>query len=168
MQADKSEITKLLKTARGQIDGILKMVEEDRYCIDISRQLMATEAVINTANRKVLTEHLKGCVKAAETDEEKDEKIEEILKKSADSEETTKLLVDEALANGGKDNITVMVICILSNSRQRALHSKNRFMLPIIGIVAVCIAAGGIGIMKHHKGSNTKYEETDPVNLESV
>lgn len=80
MQADKSEITKLLKTARGQIDGILKMVEEDRYCIDISRQLMATEAVINTANRKVLTEHLKGCVKAARTDEEKDEKIEEMVK----------------------------------------------------------------------------------------
>ena len=80
MQADKSEITKLLKTARGQINGILKMVEEDRYCIDISRQLMATEAVINTANRKVLTEHLKGCVKAAETDEEKDEKIEEMVK----------------------------------------------------------------------------------------
>lgn len=80
MQADKSEIIKLLKTARGQIDGIIKMVEEDRYCIDISRQLMATEAVINTANRKVLTEHLKGCVKAAETDEEKDEKIEEMVK----------------------------------------------------------------------------------------
>ena len=80
MRADKSEIIKLLKTARGQIDGIIKMVEEDRYCIDISRQLMATEAVINTANRKVLTEHLKGCVKAAQTDEEKDEKIEEMVK----------------------------------------------------------------------------------------
>ena len=102
------------------------------------------------------------------TDMVEDEKIEEILKKSADSEETTKLLVDEALANGGKDNITVMVICILSNSKQRSVHSKNRFMLPIIGIVAVCIAAGGIGVMKHHKSSNAKYEETDPVKLESV
>ena len=36
MMADKKQVTRLLKTARGQIDGILKMVEEDRYCIDIS------------------------------------------------------------------------------------------------------------------------------------
>ena len=33
MMADKKQVTRLLKTARGQIDGILKMVEEDRYCI---------------------------------------------------------------------------------------------------------------------------------------
>ena len=42
MQADRGKINRLLKTARGQIDGILKMVEEDRYCIDISQQLQAT------------------------------------------------------------------------------------------------------------------------------
>ena len=75
MKADKKEITRLLKTARGQIDGIIKMVEEDRYCVDISHQLMATEAIINTANRKVLTEHLKSCVRNAKTDKEKDEKM---------------------------------------------------------------------------------------------
>lgn len=102
------------------------------------------------------------------TDMVEDEKIEEILKKPADSEETTKLLVDEALANGGKDNVTVMVICILSNSKQRSKHNKNRFLFPIIGIVAVCIAAGGISIVKNHKDSNAKYEETDPLKLESV
>ena len=78
MKADKKEITRILKTARGQIDGIIKMVEEDRYCVDISHQLMATEAIINTANRKVLTEHLKSCVRNAKTDKEKDEKIEEM------------------------------------------------------------------------------------------
>ena len=36
MQADQKQITRLLKTAVGQLNGILKMVEEDRYCIDIS------------------------------------------------------------------------------------------------------------------------------------
>ena len=41
MRADKDKITRLLKTARGQLDGILKMVEDDRYCMDISQQLMA-------------------------------------------------------------------------------------------------------------------------------
>ena len=36
MKADKAAVSRLLKTARGQIEGILKMVEEDRYCMDIS------------------------------------------------------------------------------------------------------------------------------------
>ena len=46
MKADRAQVTQLLKTARGQIDGILAMVEEDRYCIDISNQLMAARAVL--------------------------------------------------------------------------------------------------------------------------
>ena len=46
MMADKDRVTKLLKTARGQIDGILKMVEDDRYCMDFSHQLMAAEAML--------------------------------------------------------------------------------------------------------------------------
>ena len=37
MKADPAQVNRLLKTARGQIDGILKMVEEDRYCLDVSR-----------------------------------------------------------------------------------------------------------------------------------
>ena len=65
MQADKAKINRLLKTARGQIDGILKMVEEDRYCMDISHQLMATEAILNKANKEILTAHLKSCVSNA-------------------------------------------------------------------------------------------------------
>ena len=44
MQADKVKVSRLIKTARGQLDGILKMIEDDRYCIDIANQLMASEA----------------------------------------------------------------------------------------------------------------------------
>ena len=62
MQADKKKMMRLLKTARGQMDGILKMMEEDRYCIDISHQLMATEAILNKVNKEILTAHLKNCV----------------------------------------------------------------------------------------------------------
>jgi DNA-binding FrmR family transcriptional regulator len=79
MQADKKKITRLLKTARGQMDGILKMVEEDRYCIDISQQLMATEAILNKANKEILTAHLKCCVADAKSDEEKEAKIDELV-----------------------------------------------------------------------------------------
>lgn len=79
MQADRQKITRLLKTARGQMDGILRMVEEDRYCIDISQQLMATEAILNKVNKEILTAHLKNCVSHAETQKEKEEKIDELV-----------------------------------------------------------------------------------------
>ena len=80
MKADKTKVLRLLKTARGQIDGIIKMVEDDRYCIDISHQLMATQAVLNTTNKEVLTAHLKGCVNNAKTQDDRDEKIDEFIK----------------------------------------------------------------------------------------
>ena len=79
MMADKTYVTKLLKTARGQLDGILKMVDEDRYCIDISTQLMATEAILNKVNKEILTAHLKHCVSNAETQEERDQKVDELV-----------------------------------------------------------------------------------------
>ena len=74
-----SFLSTLLKTARGQIDGILNMIEEDRYCIDISHQLMATMAILNKANKEVLSAHLKTCVRNAETAAERDEKIDELI-----------------------------------------------------------------------------------------
>ena len=79
MQADKEKINRLLKTARGQLDGILRMVEEDRYCIDISQQLMATEAILNRTNKEILAAHLKHCVQEAETPEERSQKVDEFI-----------------------------------------------------------------------------------------
>ena len=82
MQADGEKITSLLRTARGQLDGILKMVEDDRYCMDISHQLLATQAILKRANREILLVHINGCVREAfeRVDENaKDEKIAEIL-----------------------------------------------------------------------------------------
>lgn len=79
MKAEKNKINRILKTARGQIDGILRMVEDDRYCIDISYQLMATEAILKKVNKEILTEHLKVCVRGAESDKELDDKIEELI-----------------------------------------------------------------------------------------
>lgn len=70
MMADKKQITRLLKTARGQIDGILKMVEEDRYCIDISHQIMASEAILKRANKEVLKAHMTHCVHDAVNSED--------------------------------------------------------------------------------------------------
>ncbi|MCM1195412.1 MAG: metal-sensing transcriptional repressor [Corallococcus sp.] len=83
MTADKAKITRLLKTARGQIDGILKMIEENRYCIDVSNQIMASQAILAKVNKEVLHAHLSNCVLAScgEGSKEKVEEIKQILDK---------------------------------------------------------------------------------------
>ena len=55
------------------------MVEEDRYCIDISQQVMAAEAMLNRVNREILAAHLRGCVQQAATAEDREEKVEELV-----------------------------------------------------------------------------------------
>lgn len=79
MKADKDKVTRLLKTARGQLDGLLKMVEEDRYCIDISNQLLATQAILRNINREVLHAHLGSCVEGAFENGDSSKKIQEIM-----------------------------------------------------------------------------------------
>ena len=79
MQADHKKIERLLKTARGQIDGILRMVEEDRYCMDISAQVMATDAILRKVNNEIIRAHMKGGVKSAILEGAGDEKIDELM-----------------------------------------------------------------------------------------
>jgi len=79
MRADQQKVVRLLKTARGQIDGLLRMVEEDRYCIDIANQLLATEALLRTTNRLVLRGHMEGCLREAIEQGDADAKIEEMM-----------------------------------------------------------------------------------------
>ena len=79
MKADKEKVALLLKTARGQLDGLLKMVEDDRYCMDISNQLLATQAILKKANREVVQGHLGSCVRDAFEKGNEEEKITEIM-----------------------------------------------------------------------------------------
>jgi len=79
MRAQKEPVVRLLKTARGQLDGLLKMVEEDRYCVDISNQLLATQAILKKVNQLVLRAHLDGCVQEAMTAGDSRQKIDEIV-----------------------------------------------------------------------------------------
>jgi len=78
MKADHKQVKKLLNMAKGQIEGILKMVDEDRYCIDISTQMMAATAILKKANKAVLTAHLESCVLESMTADGV-EKINEII-----------------------------------------------------------------------------------------
>ena len=79
MRADRAQVERLLKTARGQIDGVLKMVDENRYCMDIANQLLACEAVLRRAHMTVLRAHLEGCVTDAVSAGDAQEKIGEML-----------------------------------------------------------------------------------------
>ena len=78
MQADKKHIIRLLNTSKGQIEGIIKMINEDKYCIEISNQILASIAILKRANIEILEAHLNNCVVNAETIEERQEKMEEV------------------------------------------------------------------------------------------
>lgn len=69
----------LLKTARGQMDGLMKMVEEDRYCIDISNQLLATQSILKKVNRLIIEAHMAHCMKDAIGTDDAGEKLKELM-----------------------------------------------------------------------------------------
>jgi DNA-binding FrmR family transcriptional regulator len=73
------QVLNLLKTSRGQIDGIIKMVEDDRYCVDISKQILAVQALLKKANLKIIDQHIKHCVRQAFTEGHGEEKVNEIM-----------------------------------------------------------------------------------------
>lgn len=59
-----------LQSARGHLDAVVRMLEADRYCVDILHQLSAVEAAITRARRDILGGHLRGCVADALRDGE--------------------------------------------------------------------------------------------------
>ena len=80
---DSKNIKKNLSIAKGQLDGIIRMIDEDRYCLDVSDQLMATRALLKKTNNLILKNHIDNCVKKAiiEGDEEKVDEIIKVLEK---------------------------------------------------------------------------------------
>jgi DNA-binding FrmR family transcriptional regulator len=53
---------KRLKTVEGHMRGIIRMVEQDAYCIDVIRQIQAVEAALNKVSTGILADHLNSCV----------------------------------------------------------------------------------------------------------
>ncbi|MDO4940780.1 MAG: metal-sensing transcriptional repressor [Erysipelotrichaceae bacterium] len=76
---DHKQVKKYLSIARGQLDGIIKMIDEDRYCIDISDQLMATRALLKKTNNLIIKNHIDNCVKDA-IKQGNDDKLDEVIK----------------------------------------------------------------------------------------
>lgn len=76
----KEKTEKLLNQAQGQLNAVMSMMENDRYCIDVSHQILATIAQLKKANEELMREHMKNCVTDAFKEGNGDEKIEEVLK----------------------------------------------------------------------------------------
>jgi DNA-binding FrmR family transcriptional regulator len=68
-----------LKTARGHLDAVIRMVEDDTYCPDLMKQLSAVQGSLERASRIVLRNHLETCVAAAMVAGRTDEIVEELM-----------------------------------------------------------------------------------------
>lgn len=79
MNEEKKKAIQSLKTSKGQIEGIIKMIEEGRYCIDISNQIVAAQSLLKKSNLLILKQHLNHCVKDAFINNCGDEKVDEII-----------------------------------------------------------------------------------------
>ena len=80
--ADHSVEKKRLNRIRGQLDGIDRMIDERRYCVDIITQIKAAKSALQSLEKAVLETHLRGCVRAAFSSKNAfdiEEKINEIM-----------------------------------------------------------------------------------------
>lgn len=78
-QNDKIKVLNKLKTARGQLDAIIRMVDEDRYCVEISKQILAVQSLLKNSNLSILHQHIQGCVKTALEQGSGEQQMEEIF-----------------------------------------------------------------------------------------
>ena len=78
-RTDREALQKRMNRIEGQLRGIGKMIEEDRYCIDILTQVSAVQSALDALARQLLEHHLHGCVKQAVTSGDGDHAIAEAL-----------------------------------------------------------------------------------------
>lgn len=77
--SDKTQIQNRLKRIEGQVRGIHKMIEEDRYCVDVLVQLSAIQAALKKVSMHMLEDHSKHCVADAIKNGDGDEAISELM-----------------------------------------------------------------------------------------
>jgi DNA-binding FrmR family transcriptional regulator len=75
--ASKDQLLKRLARVEGQVRGITRMVEEDRYCIDVLTQIEAAEAALNKIALGLLDEHVRNCMRGGKG--ASDDQVEELM-----------------------------------------------------------------------------------------
>ncbi len=82
MHADKTKVVNLLKTVQGQVQGLINMVEDNRYCIDISTQILSSQSILRKVNYEILKGHFEHCIRetmVSGNEVDQDEKIKELV-----------------------------------------------------------------------------------------
>ena len=75
---DKAKLTARLNRIEGQVRGISRMVDQDKYCIDVLTQVNAIKAALDQVGLLLLEDHVKGCVVDAVKEGETD-KVDELI-----------------------------------------------------------------------------------------
>lgn len=75
--ADKSKLLSRLARVEGQIRGVARMVEDDRYCVDILTQISAINSSMQSIGLLLLEDHIRGCVVGA-AEGEREERLKEL------------------------------------------------------------------------------------------
>lgn len=79
-RSEKRKILHQLKIARGHLEKVIKMVEEDKYCIDVAHQSLAVQAALKKIDHKILKHHMEHCVSDAIRAGNDSEVIGEVMK----------------------------------------------------------------------------------------
>ncbi|MGV3488149.1 MAG: metal-sensitive transcriptional regulator [Tuberibacillus sp.] len=79
-EQEKQNLINRLKRVEGQVRGVQKMVEDNRYCLDILIQVSAVQAALKKVSLSLMERHTKMCVKHAIHGGDGDEYIEELMK----------------------------------------------------------------------------------------
>lgn len=75
----KTAVVRRLRNARGHLDGVIRMVEDEAYCPDVMKQLTAVQGAVQGANRLMLRNHLETCVAAAMKAGRTEEIVDELM-----------------------------------------------------------------------------------------
>lgn len=76
---NKDDLLKRLKRIEGQVRGISKMVQEDKYCVDILNQITAVRAALDKVGLMILEGHVRGCVVQGIKGTNEDAIVDELL-----------------------------------------------------------------------------------------
>lgn len=79
MKADTRKTGFRLRTARGHLDSVARMVDEDRYCIDVIHQLSAVQGALDGIKRDIIEAHLQSCVPEAAAEGRMDDIVQELM-----------------------------------------------------------------------------------------
>ncbi|MBI3372805.1 MAG: metal-sensitive transcriptional regulator [Betaproteobacteria bacterium] len=79
VQPNKSALLKRLNRIEGQARGVAKMVEDDRYCVDILTQIAAIQSALDALAMQLLASHTNGCVRSAIKSGDGDAAVDELM-----------------------------------------------------------------------------------------